>query len=168
MYKRIISITISLMSLFLAQSSYGGDASIGYGLGIANSAKRSPVETKMFTAAVRPEIYKGIYWQVKGGYWGDGSADPARSSSFFASTGPGMLIDLRPIEIRSGWGIAVISSPDAYLGGRFPQFNGNAYIGLRDKNGSGIGAEYNHVSSAGLVRPNEGRDFIVLELSKKW
>lgn len=164
MYRKIIIIFMSLLSTL----TFADEFSVGYGLGVANSAKHFAAETKVFTAAYRPEIYKGFYWQVKGGYWGDGSGDVARRSSFFGSTGPGMLIDLRPIEIRSGWGIATISSPDAYLGGRFPQFNGEAYVGLRDRSGNGIGVEYDHISSAGLVVPNQGRDFVVLQLSKKW
>jgi hypothetical protein len=54
------------------------------------------------------------------------------------------------------------------LGGAFPQFHGELYGGLRDSQGNGIGIKYNHFSSAGLVTPNQGRDFVLLELSVKY
>lgn len=141
---------------------------MSFGVGAFNSAKEHTGEVKAGNLGLREEIYQGIYWQYKLGYWGDGSGDPTRKGSFYASTGPGMLIDLRPLELRAGYGLAAISTPDSYLGGRFPQFNGEIYAGLRDHRGNGIGLQYEHISSAGIVTPNQGRDFMVLQLSQQW
>lgn len=154
--------------MLLSVSAQADEVFSSYGVGAFNSAKNSPAEVKVVNVGYRPELYNGFYWQFKAGYWGEGSGDESRKSSFYASTGPGLMIDLKPIEIRSGWGLCAITQPDAYLGGRFPQFNGELYFGLRDRKDNGIGVKYEHISSAGLVVPNDGRDFFILEISQRW
>lgn len=154
--------------LFLSNIAFADTMYFGYGLGAFNSAKGSSSETKIGQIGYQADIWDGIYWQAKVGYWGDGSGDQSRRNSAYASMGPGLLIDLKPVEIRSGWSLAFITTPDSYLGGNFPQFNGELYVGLRDKRGNGIGIQLEHISSAGLVTPNEGRDFIVLQISQRW
>lgn len=154
--------------LFLSSNCLAGEAFIAYGLGVFNSAKYSPTETKMINGGYRAEIYDGLYCQFKGGYWSDMSGDPGRRDSLYGSVGPGLEISLNPVEIRSGWSLGMISTPDKYLGGIFPQFNGELYVGVRDKKNDGVGVKYEHISSAGIVTPNFGRDFVTLELSIKW
>jgi hypothetical protein len=163
MKKAIFALLTLIVSNAHADSMYGG-----YGLGMFNSAKSTASETKVGQVGYLADIWSGTYWQFKVGYWGDGSGDKSRRNSAYASTGPGLLIDLRPIEIRSGWGLAFVSTPDSMLGGSFPQFNGDLYIGLRDKRGNGIGIQLEHISSAGLVKPNTGRDFLTLQISQSW
>jgi hypothetical protein len=156
---------LSLMSL----TAQAGEPFVGYGVGIFHSADYGPVSTKLFQLGYRTDLAGGFYWQNRVGYWSDSSPkETNRKNSAYASTGIGFLIDLRPIELRSGWGISGITTPDSMLGGHFPQFNGDLYIGVRDRNGNGIGVQYEHISSAGIVTPNEGRDFITLQLSTKW
>lgn len=160
--------TACIIAMVLSQPCLADESFVSFGIGAFNSAKQSHAETKVANLGYRSEIYDGIFWQWKAGFWGDGSGDSTRKSSFYVSTGPGMLIDLKPVEIRAAWGIGGISTTDSYLGGRFPQFNGEIYIGLRDHRGNGIGVKYEHISSAGLVQPNGGRDFTIVELSQGW
>lgn len=160
--------TLLALTFLAALPCQAEEAFFSFGIGAANSAKEHTGEVKMGNFGLREEIYQGIYLQYKVGYFGDGSGDPTRNSSLYGSVGPGMLIDLRPVEIRAGYGLAAISTPDSYLGGRFPQFQGELYLGLRDHRGNGIGVQYEHISSAGIVTPNQGRDFIVLQLSQQW
>lgn len=157
-----------ILFLALASTARADEGFFSFGIGQANSAKYHTGEVKVGNVGLREEIYQGIYWQYKVGYFGDGSGDPTRKGSLYASMGPGMLIDLRPVEMRAGYGLAAISTPDSYLGGRFPQFQGEIYMGFRDHRGNGIGLQYEHISSAGLVTPNQGRDFLVLQLSQQW
>lgn len=157
-----------IMASMASVTAQADEAFFSFGVGVANSAKHSAGETKVGSIGLRQEIYQGIYWQWKGGFYGDGSGDPTRKGSGYVSAGPGMLIDLKPIEMRAGYGLAAITTPDSYLGGRFPQFQGEIYIGFRDHRGNGIGVQYEHISSAGLVTPNNGRDFMVLQLSQQW
>ena len=157
-----------LLLIGIVNNSYGEEAFIGYGVGIFNDSNYFLGQNKYIDVGYRSFMWDGFYWSFKGGYEGEGSPDIGRKSGFFASSGPGLEIDLQPLELRSGWGLAMISTPDSQLGGYFPQFNGTASIGLRDKHGDGIALEYNHISSAGFVNPNIGRDFMILELSQKW
>lgn len=157
-----------LCLLLFSGVAHADEASLGFGVGAFGDAKYSTGQVKAGEASYRSFLIDGIYWQNKVGYWGEGSPDPSRKSSMFGSTGFGLEVDLRPLEIRAGYGLAFISTPDSQLGGRFPQFNGDLYVGLRDKKGDGIGIDYMHISSAGLVTPNQGRDFFILQLSQKW
>jgi hypothetical protein len=159
---------ILLLLLLISNICFAEEAFIGYGVGVFNDANYYLGQNKYIDAGYRSFIWDGFYWEWDGGYWGEGSPDIGRKSGFFASSGPGLEIDLQPLELRSGWQLAAISNPDSQLGGYFPEFHGTASIGLRDKKGDGIAVEYNHISSAGLVTPNIGRDFILLELSQKW
>ena len=162
--KKSILALITLFSL----TAHADEGFFGFGVGLANSAKNSRGEVKLFNGGIREDLFQGIYLQGKFGYWGDGSGDPNRSGSLFVSAGPGFLVDLSPLEIRTGWSLAMISTPDGYLGGRFPQFNGEIYVGLRDYRGNGVGLQYDHISSAGLVNPNAGRDFFTLQVSQRF
>lgn len=157
-----------LALLLLSNVALADEAFLGYGLGVFNDANEFLGQNKYGELGYRTFVWDGIYWQFKGGYWGEGSADKTRNAGFFASMGPGLELDLQPIEIRSGWGLAAISSPDSQLGSRFPQFNGELYLGLRDRKGDGIGVQYEHLSCASFCTPNQGRDFIILQLSQKW
>lgn len=158
---------LALTALFCTMAR-ADEAFMGFGVGVAGSAKYHTGEVKVGDVGLRDEIYRGIYWQSQVGFFGDGSGDPHRNSSGYVSGGLGMLIDLKPIEMRAGYSIAAITTPDSYLGGRFPQFLGEAYVGVRDHRGNGMGLAYTHISSAGLVTPNQGRDFVILQLSQQW
>lgn len=157
-----------LFLLLMSSVCFADESSLGFGIGAFGDAKQSMGQVKVGEYSYRSFLIDGIYWQNKVGYWGEGSSDPTRKSSFFGSTGIGMEVDLQPLELRAGYGLAAITNPDSQLGGSFPQFNGDIYIGLRDKKGDGIGIDYMHISSAGLVTPNQGRDFFVLQVSQKW
>lgn len=157
-----------IILLLASNSALADEVYVNYGVGLAESAVNSVVETKMVDLGERHYLLGGLYWQNRVGFWGDGSGNPDRKSSFYGSSGLGVEADLNPVEIRSGWGLAVISTPDGYLGGSFPQFNGNLGVDLRDKSGAAIGLEYSHVSSAGVLSPNKGRDFLTIELSQKF
>lgn len=140
---------------------------LGFGLGAFNTAKGGPGSVKLGQIGHRLDLIEGIYWQNKIGGWGQGENQYGMKSSAYASSGLGMRVDLTPVEFRAGYGLGLITVPDAYLGGPF-QFNGEVYLGLRDKKGNGFGVKYEHISSAGIEMPNQGRDFYVLELSQRW
>lgn len=156
------------MVLFLSSICLADEAFIGYGVGVFNDANDFLGQNKYAYVGYREFLYKGIYWQEKGGFWGEGSPDQSRKSGGWISSGPGLEMDLEPFEMRSGYGLAAITSPDSQLGAVFPQFNGELYLGLRDKKGDGVGFEYDHISCASFCSPNEGRDFVTVQLSIKW
>jgi hypothetical protein len=161
----LAAVLLLVSSTALAEPSE--EAFYGFGLGMFNSAIKSPAEVKVVNVGYRSHIISGIYWQFKGGVWGD-SGGNGRKGGGYLSSGPGLTVDLKPFEIRSGWGLAAISHPDAYLGGHIPQFNGELYLGVRDRKGNGVGFQLEHISSAGIFEPNKGRDFLILVLSQMW
>ena len=161
-------LAVGLLLLFTASRSHAQEVFLDYGLGVFGSAKESPAEIKTIGLGYRGEFYNGFYWQLKTEYWVGGPSDLGRNGGFYIATGPTVLVDLKPVEVRLGAGFGAISNPDDYLGGSFPQFNEELYFGVRDKYGKGVGLRLEHVSSAGIYQPNRGREFVTLEISTKW
>lgn len=155
------------LSLLISTTCVADETFLGFGVGVFDSAKHSPAEVRMLSGGIRQEVYRGVYYQAQAGLWADSSGDPKRTGSGFGSLGIGMLVDLHPVEIRSGWSLVGITSPDSYLGGPF-QFMGELYLGVRDSHENGIGVGYGHISSCGIYTPNIGRDTISIQLSQKW
>lgn len=164
----LIRFVVTLFVLLTATKALSDEISIAYGLGEAESAVSSAAETKVFEISYRKSIAHAFYWAFEVGGWLDSSGDPNRSSSTFFSTSPGYIVDIGHFEIRNSYGISYVTSPDEYLGGSFPQFHGEVYVGIRDDAGCGFGVKYNHFSSAGIFTPNIGRDFAMLELNKRF
>lgn len=159
---------VALLCLLATTPSQADEVFAGYGVGVFHDADNYTGQMKIAEIGFRHFVFEGVYWQNKIGYWGEGSDDKTRKNSGYYMTGLGMELDLRPFEMRSGYGVGLITTPDSQLGARFPQFNGELYVGLRDKKGDGIGARYNHFSCASLCDPNHGRDAVIIELSTKW
>lgn len=162
------NLLLGLAMIMASSETHAQEIFFGYGIGAFGSAKYSTTEVKTIDLGYRMEIYNGLYWQFKSGDWIDTSNDRNRRGSLFLFTGPSLLIDLAPVEIRTGLSIGAIETTDSYLGGHFPQFNEDLYFGVRDRHGNGIGVKYEHISSAGIFQPNEGRDFVILEVSQRW
>lgn len=157
-----------LVLLLACSTAHADEAFLGYGVGVFNDASYYTGQMKVGEVGYRHFLIDGIYWQNKVGYWGEGSDDRTRKSSGYLSTGLGMEVNLQPMEFRSGYGLAGITTPDSQLGARLPQFQGEAYLGVRDKQGDGIGLQYEHISCASFCTPNQGRDFLIIQLSTKW
>lgn len=158
---------VVIFSLLISTVAFADEGFVGMGVGAFNTAKGGPGSVKLGQVGHRLDLIDGFYWQNKVGGWGQGSNDYGMKSSGYIASGLGFRVDLTPVEFRAGYSLAGITTPDAYLGGNF-QFNGEAYLGLRDRHGNGFGVKYEHISSAGLEMPNQGRDFYVLELSQRW
>jgi len=159
---------LALLCLLASAPTHADEAFVSYGVGVFHDADQWLGQMKIAEGGYRHFVFDGVYVQAKVGYWGEGSNDKERKNSAYAAVAPGMEVDLRPIELRGSYGVAIITTPDTQLGTRFPQFNGEIYIGLRDRRGDGIGIEYQHFSCASFCSPNQGRDAAALQLSLKW
>lgn len=132
-----------------------------YGLGIVNSEFG---QTKLFAVNSVRSIDYVFEGQYEVGIWNDTAFGTGRNTSGYVSASWGPRVEVGDyILIRPLWGLAFITTPDIWLGGRFPQFSHDLFLGVRGKNGSEFGVTYKHVSSAGLCIPNKGRDFIALQ-----
>lgn len=153
----------ALMYSTIAQA----ESFLGYGLGIFGSAQYTPAETKVLTLGYRDDFVFGLKKQWEIGAWFD-SAGHGRSGSGIFSYQIGLEVTPGVFVLRSMHGLAYITNPDAYLGGSFPQFNHDIYLGVRDDRDRAIGLKYKHISSAGIFSPNMGRDFMMVELGVPW
>lgn len=169
LFKAILITFSALVFLYIFNPAtcFSDELFVSYGLGLFKSAENTISETKVADVGYRFDLYSPWKLQVKAGGWFDGSNNPLRSSSFYVAAGPQYVITAGSLEVRNGIGVSYITHTDSYLGGHF-QFNPEFYLGVRDKEGSGIGIKYSHHSSGWISQPNIGRDSASLELSGKF
>lgn len=86
---------------------------------------------------------------------------PGRKDSFYGALSWGYRVHL-PLGLFASafFGPGFITHPDTQLGGRF-QFFHDVNVGVM-QDGFGMGLGFRHLSSAGLNRPNIGRDFLCM------
>lgn len=106
--------------------------------------------------------------KTEGGFWIDNTKKPGAKSSAFIQGSLGVEPTAGAFYANVFQGIAAISSPDSVLGGPV-QFVEEAGVGIRDKDKFvGVGIFYKHISSAGIFKPNLGRDFFGIQVFIPW
>lgn len=104
--------------------------------------------------------------KLEGGFWAD--TRPGTRSSAFGFAGIGVEPQSGPIYLNFFQSIGGITHTDNQLGGNF-QFMEEFGIGFRDPvNLTAIGFFYRHISNAGLVQPNRGRDYLGIQIMIPW
>ncbi len=153
-----------LILILISQVACADEGLFDLGLGVFNSGKRTPSETKFLALGIQDDLFGP--WKTRGnvGGWIDNSGN-GRSSSAFVGVQLGFEVDNKGIVGSVFTGPALITQTDSYLGGNF-QFYNSLNLGFRDTNSNYIGIMYRHLSSAGIASPNVGRDVLGLEL--KW
>ena len=83
----------------------------------------------------------------------------------FIFGGAGVQPTYGPIFVYFIQSVGLVNNPDgSYLSGNF-QFSEDVGVGFRDKNNNtSIGLGFKHISNAGIVAPNNGRDLLNLEI----
>jgi len=148
--------------LFLAFSSLASaDAvvNVGVGKGIFG-APGTPFERSV-SGGYQWVIGTDFFVRPEAGWFEDLSGHG--ESSLWVSP----LIGVRTIshfgpELHIAVGPAYLQNPDQVLGGHF-QFSLEGGVGISDGKTS-LGLEWKHLSSAGIEMPNQGRDFISIQL----
>ncbi len=151
---------IALLMVPTLQAEAGTYAN--YGIGIFHANDYNSAAVKSFSVGHNEQLFGPVIYQYEGGYFGDSSGH-GREPSGFGSGELGVEADPGYFVLRSLWGVGFITTPDAMLGGPV-QFNQDFLIGVKGNNGAIIGLDYKHMSSAGLERPNLGRDFILIHV----
>lgn len=154
----IVACTVMLVT----EDSYAGDLILDGGVGVLNSGKKSLSETKMLTLGLQGDLIGPLKDRAVIGGWLD-NAGRYRSNSAVVSGQIGFEVNSGGLVAGIFTGPALISNPDALLGGPF-QFMDDLHIGIQDRSGYYIGVMYRHLSSAGIEKPNIGRDVVGLEL----
>jgi hypothetical protein len=152
---------IVLLFFVTVQPLYA-DSLVDVGLGVFNSGKNSPSETKFAAIGYQGDFWGALKNRLNLGGWIDNVGN-GRGSSAFVAAQIGFEVE------SNGWcssvfiGPALIGSPDSYLGGRF-QFYDSLNFGIKDKDSNYIGISYRHISSAGIHDRNIGRDVLGIEI----
>lgn len=168
MIRRILTsiavlVILTCMGVLLLQAEANAADYMSFMAGFGKSGEHSLSETKFLNVGHRETILSGLVYQYEVGVWAD-NAGNGRKSSGYAATQFGLEAN-SSLCARIMIGPAVITTPDTYLGGNFPLFTEDFFFGVHDQNGNNVGAKYKHISSAGVVMPNIGRDFMGLEAS---
>lgn len=161
---------LAILAGFLAGStiSHADEVFLGYGTEMFSNTSIGEPGVEYFTGGYRQEHWTGLYWQSKVSLASIGRNDYGVKTTGLLASGLGFRLQFGECEARVGESISLITTPDKYLGGIFPQFNGELYLGARDKSGLGLGVSWNHISSAGIYLPNRGKDFLAVELSQRF
>ncbi len=157
-----LSILVSILYLFsfLAYRAYADEVYTGAMVGVFNSGKKSLSETKFVNLGVRQDIIPGLVQQFEGGGWVDIAGD-GRKDSLYGAYQLGVEAS-HIVTARVMAGPAIVTTPDAMLGGPFA-FTEDFFLGIRGDEGATVGLKYKHISNAGLEPPNVGRDFMGVE-----
>jgi hypothetical protein len=135
------------------------DATLGVGMGKSVLDKRA--FERFGTLGVR---YGGTSWKLQGngGYWL--ALQPGEQSSVFGSVQGGVeVVGQSGTFAQVMFGPALVQNPDSKLAGHF-QFHLAAGAGVKNSAGYGLAFIWNHLSNAGLVQPNMGRDLLTAQL----
>lgn len=159
--------TIALTVLFYLTSHARADDVYSFYGGPGIVGAQPTGSTKMFGLRYETHEIRGIYSAYDLGYWSDQLGE-GRKSSLVGKYQLGILPGAGTgVYGKAFLGPCIISTPDTALGGRFPQFCTDVGVGVRDST-TMMGVGYSHVSSAGLVRPNRGRDYVVISIGLRF
>lgn len=156
---RLISLLMLLSTPALAAEGYfgkymvsaTGEASSQKGLSFGRQSEWSIFETK-----------------TEGGFWVDNTGRQGAEGSTFLSYSVGIEPRWGALYLNVFQGVAVLSNKDTVLGGHF-QFVEDVGLGIRDQEkGTAVGVFYKHISSAGIYKPNVGRDFLGVQVMIPW
>lgn len=153
MVYRFLFFLIIMLSL---RSTLAEDVSFKMGPGIVNGSPTGSV--KIFSVRNEDHLFYAIHRAFEGGLWVDNISDNRKSAAFLKYS-----LGVKPgaekgVYAKAFLGIAGISHRDSQLGGNF-QFSEDIGLGIRDKT-SFVELGYTHFSSAGIYKPNKGRDFL--------
>jgi len=116
-------------------------------------------QTKIGSIAFLDALSNRWVYQVEFGGWADkGAGGPKRlSGSLYLSASIGVEVVMESVFARILVGPTLISNTDDRLSTNF-QIHHEFSLGVRGKNGLGIGAFLKHFSNGGIKLPNESRD----------
>lgn len=157
MSKISVFFLVLVLVLFASRTSLASDYAIRGGPALIDGYPTG--EAKYFALRRETAEFARVYSALEGGGWVD-TGGFGRKSSFVGKA----QIGLNPgpqvgFYAKAFVGVAALSHTDTLLGGR-GQFAEDFGVGVRDFY-TDVGLTYSHFSSAGLSKPNKGRDFIL-------
>jgi len=156
-----------LFLLLILANHAQADTIVKYGSNVQSESERLG-STKAIFLAYQEKVVGPIITQYEFGGWFDNTGIEGRKSSALLGISWGVHANAGYVFGQALVGPAAISDTDINLGGHF-QFNNDIAFGLRDPDTGGtVGFAYKHISSAGIFKPNKGRDFLMFRVSIPW
>ena len=152
------------LSIFLSSLAYAtpDQLVLDAGLGVFNSKGSSLSQNKFAKIGYQEDIWYNLKQRFNIGAWLD-TRGPGYSNSAFGGYQLGFEVENSIFDSSIFAGPSLITTPDQQLGGIL-QFNESIYFGIKDDNYDTIGIALNHFSSAGLEMPNQGENFLCVEI----
>lgn len=151
------------MLMFLSSWAQADQFVTDVGLGAFGSKGDTPVQDKFAKVGIQEDVWFPLKQRFNLGGWSDLRGNGYDSSAFLGYQ-LGFEVTNQVFQMSVWSGPSVITNPDSALGGPL-QFNETVFFGIVDKDKNAIGIAYNHLSSAGIYDPNQGRDYIGMEIS---
>lgn len=159
----LIGFVVTTLILSAKAGELNEETEFKFGIGTLNSAKDSNAEVKTVSLGYSENFAFGLRKKYQFQGWLDSRSDIGRKPGGYFSALLG--VDVNPGDIYASFymGVGLKLPNDSYLGGPL-QFNEQLEVGIRDKQNKSIGICISHISSAGIHKPNVGRDFIQLKV----
>lgn len=158
MFKISVFFLVLVLVLFASRTSLASDYSVRGGPSLMEGAPDAAA--KYFAIRKETKEFAGIYSAFEGGGWVDTETRYGRESSFVGKAQIGVNPGPQTgVYGKVFVGVAALSTTDCLLGGH-GQFAEDFGIGVRDFY-TNVELTYSHFSSAGLSKPNKGRDFVL-------
>lgn len=160
---------ITVLLVVLSRTSCADDnISFKLGLGLLNGKPSSEIKA----GSIRDEwrLSQSLWQAVEGGVWSDTNRSGDPNNRRLPAVHVEYQIGVRPSSehffVGAFSGVMLMLPPDAVLGGA-GQFVHDLMVGFKDDRAF-VGVGYRHISSAGIFRPNKGRDFILFSMGVTW
>lgn len=161
MSNKVIVFILAFLTVTLAHAD-PDTLLVDAGLGVFGTEGNGLSQVKFAKIGLQEDLWYNLKQRFNVGGWIDSRGD-GRYGSAFTGYQLGFEVTNNVLQASIFSGPTIISTPDGALGG-IVQFNESIFLGIVDSNKNTIGVIYNHFSSAGLEMPNQGRDFMGLEI----
>lgn len=158
--RSVIFCALTLILSLAPLSALCNEVAFKYGLGIIEGSKTPAI--KSFSLRLEERQSSWLLTAADVGLWTDTGLAQGRATSAFTSYQLGIKPETEHLYVSAFWGPGLISTSDTQLGGNF-QFFHDLCAGFQDK-ATSVGVCYKHISSAGISKPNKGRDFLLFRL----
>jgi hypothetical protein len=150
-------INLLIVSLLLSSTTYANEY-IKYGVGLNGV----PGATKSLFVGYQADITQVFMYQLEMGGYRDTNQVQGAVGLVSASIGVN-TISTSGVYMKVFFGPCFNTQGDSRISGNF-QFNNDIELGIKGINSFSIGLDFKHISNAGLLSPNQGRDFLMLKL----
>lgn len=151
---------LAVLAILISTNATADAVLFRYGLGFNAPGQQGRGEIKFFSIGLETDHKAPWVTMTELGVIADQKDYLGRRSGLYLATAVGSKMQLGPIQTRYLWGVAYISHTDQLLSSNM-QFTHDLTFGAYDLK-SGLSLGYKHISNAGIVLPNRGRDFVTL------